>query len=187
MTVAPRAEILGRAANARPGSRRAGHGLARLYRATVLNGLAASALLPNRYRWRLLRACGLDVSRCVIEPGLFVGGRDIAIGESSYLNVGVFLDNSAHISIGCRTMIGPQVMVLTSTHEPGPRLQRAARVTARPVRVGDGCWVGARAMVLPGVTIGDGCVIGAGSVVTRDCAPDGLYVGAPARRQCDLH
>lgn len=157
-----------------------------MYRGTVLNGVLASALVPNRYRWRLLRACGLDVARCVIEPGLFVGGRNISIGEACYINVGTFLDNSGPISIGARTMIGPQVMVLTSGHQIGCAKQRAGETTAAPVTIGRGCWIGARSVILPGVTVGDGCVIGAGSVVTTDCEPDGLYLGSPARRQRDL-
>ncbi|WP_249354641.1 DapH/DapD/GlmU-related protein [Rhodococcus sp. USK13] len=52
--------------------------------------------------------------------------------------------------------------------------------------VGDGCWIGAGAIILPGVTVGEGCVVGAGAVVTRDCSPNGLYVGSPARRVRDL-
>ena len=46
----------------------------------------------------------------------------------------------------------------------------------------DGCWIGARAVILPGVTIGEGTIIGAGSVVTKDCEPGAVYVGVPARR-----
>ena len=52
----------------------------------------------------------------------------------------------------------------------------------RPVKIGDRAWIGARAMILPGVTIGDDVVIGAGSVVARDCLEPGVYVGSPARK-----
>jgi maltose O-acetyltransferase len=50
------------------------------------------------------------------------------------------------------------------------------------VRIGDRCWIGARATILPGVSIGDGTVVAAGAVVTKDCEPDALYAGVPARR-----
>lgn len=56
----------------------------------------------------------------------------------------------------------------------------------QPITVGDGCWIGARAVILPGVTIGDGCVIAAGAVVSKDCAPNGMYAGVPARRIREL-
>jgi len=47
--------------------------------------------------------------------------------------------------------------------------------------IGDGAWIGARVIILPGVTVGAGAVIAAGSVVTSDCAPDSLYAGVPAQ------
>lgn len=56
----------------------------------------------------------------------------------------------------------------------------------KPITVGKGCWIGANAIILPGVTIGDGCIIGAGAVVNKDCAPNGLYVGVPTKRVRDL-
>lgn len=52
--------------------------------------------------------------------------------------------------------------------------------------VESGCWIGANVTILPGVTIGHGCIVGAGSLVTKDCMPNGLYVGSPAKRIRDL-
>ena len=73
-------------------------------------------------------------------------------------------------------------MLLTSTHVHGDARQRAGEYAGRPVTIGDGCWVGARVAVLPGVTVGAGCVIAAGAVVVRDCTPNGLYGGVPAKQ-----
>lgn len=53
---------------------------------------------------------------------------------------------------------------------------------AGQVSIGDSCWLGARATILPGVTIGEGTIIGAGAVVTEDCKPGAVYAGVPARR-----
>jgi len=98
----------------------------------------------------------------------------------------VFFDGSAPIHIGKNCGIGMEVLFCTSTHLPGPPTERAGPVHPQPITVGDGCWIGARAVILPGVTIGEGCVIAAGAVVHRDCAPNSLYAGVPARRIKEL-
>ena len=70
-------------------------------------------------------------------------------------------------------------MVLTQTHDIGPSHRRAGPNRTARVRIGHGCWIGARTVILPGVTIGDGAVIGAGSIVNRDVPADTLVAGAP--------
>lgn len=57
---------------------------------------------------------------------------------------------------------------------------------ALPIAVGDGVWIGARSVILPGATIGDGAVIAAGAVVTGNVEPNALYGGVPAKRIKDL-
>ena len=78
------------------------------------------------------------------------------------------------------------VKLITSFHEFGPSRQRAGPGAKAPITIGDGCWLGASAMVLPGVEIANGCIIGAGSVVVQNTKPNGLYVGVPAKRIKDL-
>ncbi|WP_197471648.1 DapH/DapD/GlmU-related protein [Microbacterium oleivorans] len=73
-------------------------------------------------------------------------------------------------------------MILTSTHHQGPSHQRAAIARTKPVIIGDGVWIGAGSVILPGVQVGAGAVIAAGSVVNRDCEPDAMYAGVPARK-----
>lgn len=63
---------------------------------------------------------------------------------------------------------------------------RGGEVISMPIKIGGGCWIGARAVILPGVTVGNGCIIGAGAVVAKDCEPDGMYAGVPAKRVRDL-
>jgi maltose O-acetyltransferase len=151
-----------------------------------LNSIAASMLLPSRLRARVYRLLGVDIQTSLVGPRCFLGGTDIHVGRGSFLNVECFLDTSAHIHIGINCSIGMQTMLVTSTHEIGTAGFRALQTFGKPISIGDGCWLGARTTVLPGITIGNGCVIGAGSLVTRDCEANGLYVGSPARRIRDL-
>jgi maltose O-acetyltransferase len=119
-------------------------------------------------------------------PDGWYGGRDVTIGRDTTINYGVFFDTSARVSIGRRCDVGMQVMFCTGTHDFGVSDRRAGQSVSRPIVVEDGVWIGARAIVLPGVTIGRGCVIAAGAVVATSCEPDGLYAGIPARRIRDL-
>ncbi|WP_175415881.1 acyltransferase [Curtobacterium sp. SGAir0471] len=85
------------------------------------------------------------------------------------------------IELGENVSVGPGATFLTSTHQVGGRDARAGSVVLAPIRVGSGAWIGARVVVLPGVTIGPGAVIAAGSVVTEDCVGHSLHAGVPAR------
>lgn len=147
----------------------------------AINGLIASRVVPAPARWWLLRCSGYNVEMSYISPGLHVGGRRLFIGRGVFINVDVFLDTSAEIHIGERTAIGMRTLIVTSTHALGQTTRRAGKGEASPVRIGSGVWIGADVTVLPGVIIGDGAVIGAGSLVTRNCSPDTLYAGRPAR------
>jgi maltose O-acetyltransferase len=147
----------------------------------VVNGPIASLLVPVRVRWRLLRAMGMSVEPARIGFRIWFGGPDITVGAGSGINVGCVLDNMAPIRIGRRVYIGHEAMLLTSTHEPGTDGRAAGRAVGRPIVVHDGAWIGARALVMPGVTIGAGCTIAAGAVVTKDCVAGGTFAGVPAR------
>jgi maltose O-acetyltransferase len=108
-------------------------------------------------------------------------GYNIRAGRNCFVNYNcVFLDCAA-IEIGDDLQMAPAVQLYTAYHP----LDRATRVAgweaAKPIRIGNGVWIGGGAIVLPGVTIGDGCVIGAGSVVTHDLPPGSVAVGNPAR------
>jgi maltose O-acetyltransferase len=144
----------------------------------LLLALTGSPWLPRQVRWLALRACGLKVPWNIAERCYF-GGRRVEIGRGTFVNRACTFDGP--VRIGRRCAIGLEVMFVTSTHEPGDHARRAGAVRFDPIVVGDGCWIGSRAMILPGVTIGDGAVIAAGAVVRHDCEPDTLYAGVPAR------
>lgn len=146
----------------------------------------ASAFVPVWLRVLLLMAAGAKVWGAGIYSGCYFGSRNVTMGLGTFVNRGVLFDGTAPITLGRQVAVGHRAQFITSTHEIGPSSGRGGRVVDRPIVVGDGCWIGAGAIILPGVTVGDGCVIGAGTVVTRDCEPNGLYAGSPARRVRDL-
>ena len=148
-----------------------------------------SSLLPYGLRRMILRFCGLAVEQGVcIEAGGRFACPKISIGAASYVNLDLLVDGLAPVAIGRNVRIGPGVKILTGTHEitADPK-GRASRVAVhRAVRIGDGVWLGANVVVLPGVSVAEGCVVAAGAVVARSTEANGLYAGVPARRMRDL-
>lgn len=78
-------------------------------------------------------------------------------------------------------MFGPFVSIFAATHDTGVQSRRDNIEYAKPVTIGDDCWIGGNTTIMPGVTIGKGCTIGAGSVVTRDIPDFSVAIGSPAR------
>jgi maltose O-acetyltransferase len=108
-------------------------------------------------------------------------GRNLALGDRVYINAGCVVLDSAPVSIGRRTMLGPAVQIYCADHAHGPDERRRDLERALPVSVGEEVWIGGGAILLPGVTVGDGAIVGAGAVVTRNVAPGARVVGNPAR------
>jgi len=153
---------------------------------TAVNVVLASSLVPRHLRRTLYRALGFTIGAASLSAHLNFKSSNIDIGDRVYVNEGCVFDNLAQVTIGDFVHIGPEVLVGTTSHEIGPSSCRAGPTQLAPVCIGAGSWIGARAIVLPGVSVGEGCVIAAGAVVTRDCRPNGLYAGVPARRIRDL-
>ena len=129
---------------------------------------------------KMLGSVGQD---CYIEPPLHCnwGGKQVFMGDFVYANFNLTLVDDAEIHIGPHCMFGPNVTIATAGHPVEPGLRRQAIQYNIPVRIGENVWVGAGAVILPGVTIGDNSVIGAGSVVTRDIPANVVAVGNPCR------
>jgi maltose O-acetyltransferase len=106
--------------------------------------------------------------------------RGVRLGSNVYIGRGTTLDGGLPwlISVGDDTTISARVEVLV--HDASTRRHIGYSIVA-PVAIGRRVYVGAGAIILPGVTIGDGAIIGAGSVVTRDVAAGTVAAGNPAR------
>lgn len=120
---------------------------------------------------------------CYIEPPFHSnwGGHHVHFGKSVYANFGLTMVDDTHIYVGDYTMFGPNVVVATAGHPILPELREKAYQYNMPVHIGRNCWIGAGALILPGVTIGDNTVIGAGSVVTKDIPSNVVAVGNPCK------
>lgn len=147
--------------------------------------------LPRIYkfatlRWRLLRLAGI---RCegycllyapiTIEP--FGCASNISFGRNVFLNTDVRFGCMNKISLGYAVAVGPRVCFETSTHSIHSDKGGNRTIESKPIIVGERVWIGAGAIILPGVTIGKGAVVAAGAVVTKDVEPFTVVAGVPAR------
>ena len=115
---------------------------------------------------------------CYIEPPLHANwGKYTHFGNNVYANFNLTLVDDTDIFVGDNVMFGPNVIIATAGHPVDPPLREKVAQFNIPVRIGKNVWIGAGAIVLPGVTIGDHSVIGAGSVVTKDIPPNVVAVG----------
>lgn len=112
----------------------------------------------------------------VTEPG-----GCLEIGSRSLVNFGCSLVAHELVRIGDGCQIGPYTMLLDNDYHHVDPDRRLERPPSRPIVLGDNVWIGARSIVLPGVTIGRDSCVGAGSVVTRDVPERCLVAGVPAR------
>ncbi len=105
----------------------------------------------------------------------------LTIGERVFINRGCSFLGSGEIHLGDDVAVGFEAMLVTVEHDGDHEDRRSALGGDRPIVVGRGTWIGARAVILPGVTVGEGCIIAAGAVVSADCEPHTAWGGVPAR------
>jgi putative colanic acid biosynthesis acetyltransferase WcaF len=140
-------------------------------------------LVPTRMtklRNAILRAFGarLDASAAIHSSCRIYSPMHLTMGPRSCLGPRVDCYNAAAITIGADVTVSQDAFLCTASHD----IDSAARpLVTRPITIGDGAWIFARAIVLPGVCIGTGAVVAAGAVVTRDIEPYGVAAGNPAR------
>ena len=135
----------------------------------------------------LLRWCGVQIGENVRinSSAVFSGDGSLTIGDDVWIGAGTFICpvGDGSVTIGSHVDLGPQVMIVTGSHEIDlSGLHIGGGGSSSPVVIGDGCWLGARALILPGVTLQRKTLVAAGAVMTEgpnvgNC----LLAGVPAR------
>lgn len=107
-----------------------------------------------------------------IEPPVKADyGFNVIIGKNVFINSNCVMIDSLPITIGSRTLFGPNVSLFAGTHPVDPAVRNGMEgpEMGAPITIGEDCWIGGNVTILPGVTIGKGSTVGAGSVVTKVC------------------
>lgn len=103
--------------------------------------------------------------------------KNMEIGENVFVNHGLTCMSSGGITIEDNVMIGPEVALITANHD----LKDTRVLIFKPITIKKNAWLGARAMIMPGVTIGEGAIVAGGAVVTKDVPPNTVVGGVPAK------
>ncbi len=133
-------------------------------------------------RWFLRSNGRLAPDSYVFENVRIIAPWNLCLGREASVSPGAILDCRGGLEIGAYSMVGIEAVVLTSSHGHA-RLDVPMRhqgLEFQPVRVGEDVWIGARAVILPGVSIGRGAIVAAGAVVTRSVESYAVVGGVPA-------
>jgi len=117
-----------------------------------------------------------------IEPSFNCDyGQNISVGDNFYVNFACVILDCAEVKFGRNCFIGPQVGIYTASHPINPIERNSGVEFAKPIVIGDNCWIGGHATINPGVTLGDNVVIASGAVVTKSFPSNVVIGGNPAR------
>lgn len=138
------------------------------------------APLPSRLRAAILAAFGAKIgSGTVIRSGVDISFPwRFSCGDHVWLGEGAKFLTLAEICLGSHVCVSQDAFLCTGSHDfRSPQFP----LIARPIRVGDGCWIAARAFVGPGATIGEGSLLAACSVAIKDVPPGHMVTGNPGK------
>lgn len=149
----------------------------------LLNALNASAEDQPGERNRILQQLLPNAGEGLwLQPPFFCDyGYNLHTGERVFFNFNCVVLDVAPVTIGSRTMFGPNVQIYTATHPLNHEERASGLEYAKPIVIGADVWVGGSVVICPGVRIGDRSVIGAGSVVTKDVPAVVFAAGNPCR------
>lgn len=136
-------------------------------------------------RFIFYRLAGIRIERCTIWGPLTIrpigNCNKITIKKGVFINTEVRFGAQCSITIMENCQIGPRVMFETVNHKLEVSSSAKREAFCKPIVIEKSVWIGAQAIILPGITVGEGSVIAAGSVVTKDVKPYHLVAGVPAR------
>lgn len=140
----------------------------------------------NRYSIIWYKKLGVKGNGFRVSTNITVVGdyKLLELSNQTEINAEVFILAKNKIVIGENSTLAYQATILTSANPNGPhnKLSKIYPKVTKPVTIGHDCWVGARAIILPGVTIGNYCVVAAGAVVNKDIPDFTVVAGVPARK-----
>ena len=141
--------------------------------------LASRLMLSASVRSSLLRLFGAKIGvNMYMKPGVRVKFPwYLSVGDHCWIGEDVWIDNLAPVTIGSHVCVSQGAYLCTGNHDwSKPNL----KLFTRPIQLERGCWVGAKALVGPGVTVKEGAILTAGGVATKDLGAFGIYSGNPA-------
>ena len=119
-----------------------------------------------------------------VEPPIRIDyGTNVRIAEGVFINYNCTILDTCILTIGARTLIGPNVSLYAASHPLDPEVRNgtAGPEDGKDITIEEDCWICGNVVVLAGVRIGRGSTVGAGSVVTKSVAPYTIVAGNPAR------
>lgn len=153
--------------------------------------LDLSVVIPNLIFQRVLgvnRSCPWPVhytSRVLASENITLGRR---VARSFAISGGCYIQAFNGIRFGDDVLFAPGVKIISSDHDAKDG-DWVSHIPEPPISLGDHCWIGTNAVILPGVTLGKNVIVGAGAVVTKSFPDDVIIVGNPARilRNREVH
>ncbi|KAI1628726.1 trimeric LpxA-like protein [Exophiala viscosa] len=127
-------------------------------------------------------AAQFDETDCTVDGPISLDhGLNVHAAPKSYLNFGLVILDTCPVTIGSRTLFGPNVCIYTALHPVDPKVRNGLEGPefGKPVVIEEDCWIGGNAIILAGVTIGKGSTIGAGAVVSRVSQPPNVMHASP--------
>jgi maltose O-acetyltransferase len=130
---------------------------------------------------RILKSCGANVT--IVDNCTLVFPERLSLGNNVAISRDVFINAAGGINVGDDVLIGPSVKIWSLNHNFENMDEPINRQgwNLSEVNIGNDVWIGASAIILPGVSIGDKTVVGAGSVVTKSLKSGAVYGGTPAK------
>jgi len=141
--------------------------------------LNTSILFPSAFKSLILRRFGAKIGKgVVIKPKVNIKYPwFLTVGDHCWIGENVWIDNLTHVTIGANACISQGAMLLTGNHD---YKKATFDLILGEISLKDGVWIGAKAVVCPGITIHSHAILTVGSVATKDLEPHTIYQGNPA-------